>query len=53
MFNLDHIVRTASAAVFSLILTGIAVGAAIGPVSPAGAQSALVAAAHSAETAHG
>ena len=53
MFNLDHIVRTASAAVFSLILTGIAVGAAIGPVSPGAAPSALLAAAAIGETAHG
>jgi hypothetical protein len=53
MFNLDHIVRTASAAVFSLILTGIAVGAAIGPVAPAVANPALLAAAPTAETAHG
>ena len=53
MFNLDHIVRTASAAVFSLILTGIAVGAAIGPVSPGGSPSALFADAETAESAHG
>ena len=53
MFNLDHIVRTASAAVFSLILTGIAVGAAIGPVSPASANPALLAAAQTVENAHG
>ena len=53
MFNLDHIVRTASAAVFSLMLTVIAVGATIGPVSASSVPAPLMAAAHSAETAHG
>ncbi len=35
MFSFDHIVRTASAAVCSLILTAVAIGGTIGPVSPA------------------
>ncbi|HEY0012227.1 MAG TPA: hypothetical protein VGB79_05170 [Allosphingosinicella sp.] len=53
MFNLDHIVRTASAAVFSLMLTTIAVGAAIGPVSPGATPAAQLAAAQPADIAHG
>jgi hypothetical protein len=44
MFNLDHIVRTASAAVFALMLTALAVGAAIGPVSAGAAPPAQLAA---------
>ncbi len=31
MFNLDHILRVATAAVGALILTTISVGAAVGP----------------------
>jgi hypothetical protein len=53
MFNLDHIVRTASAAVFSLMLTAIAVGATIAPVSASPAPAPQLAAAATSATAHG
>jgi hypothetical protein len=53
MFNYDAFVRTASAAVFSLILTSVAVGATIGPVSPGSVPAPQFAASQAAETAHG
>ena len=53
MFNFDRLVRTASAAVCSLLLTTVAVGAAIGPVSPGSVPAPQLAATAAAETAHG
>ncbi|HEX8191763.1 MAG TPA: hypothetical protein VF552_02600 [Allosphingosinicella sp.] len=53
MFNLDRIVRTASAAVFSLMLTTLAVGAAVGPVSASPIPAPQLAAAAPIGTAHG
>ena len=52
MFNFDHIVRTASAAVCSLLLTTVAVGAAVTPF-PAGAETAPVYASANGDSAHG
>jgi hypothetical protein len=57
MFNLDNIVRTASAAVCSLIVTAVAIGATIGPLPGSLPERVQVAAeasvAHAAEKAHG
>jgi hypothetical protein len=52
MFNYDRIVRTASAVVGSLILTSVAIGATIAPVSADSTAPANYASAAS-ETAHG
>jgi len=52
MFNYDRIVRTASAALCSLILTSVAIGATIAPVSTGSTAPANYASAASG-TAHG
>ena len=53
MFNFDPIVRIASAAVCSVILTTVAVGAAVGPGTAGAQPTAFYAAADAAETARG
>ena len=52
MFSFDRIVQVASGAMFSLVLTSVAIGATIGPVGgPAGAPAhAMIAAAADNET---
>ena len=53
MFNLDQLARIASAAVFSVTLTTVAVGAAIGPIDPAAAAPTVYAAVQTVGQANG
>jgi hypothetical protein len=54
MFSFDHLVRIASAAVCSLVLTTVAIGATLAPAGPASANPATYASAEAgSETAHG
>ena len=53
MSSFDTIARTASAAVCSLILTAVSIGAAAGPIATSGAVPAVYAALHSGGQANG
>jgi hypothetical protein len=53
MFTYDHIVRIATAAVCSLILTTVAIGATLAPVQTGTTALSTYASAGTGESAHG